>query len=47
MLKTTLEKELPNWVRNLFYAILLLETITAVIIYHAPNFLAKVIVQFI
>lgn len=47
MLKTILKKEFPNWVRNIFYTVMLLETITVVIIYHAPDLFIKIVVQFI
>jgi len=47
MKKKFFGKNLPNWVRNIFYALMLLETIIVVIIFHAPEMFIQIVERFI
>ena len=42
-----LKKTVPNWVRNLCYIVMLLETVTVVVIYHAPDLFIKIVMKLI
>lgn len=47
MAKNIFKKNLPNWIRNLCYAVMLLETIVVVITYHKPELFIKIVMQFV
>ena len=47
MTKKILEMKLPNWVRNVCYTLMFLETVLVVIIYHTPELFIKIVMQFV
>lgn len=47
MILKILEKQIPNWIRDICYIVMLLETIIVVIIYHRPDLFFKITMLFV